>query len=207
MRNGHEEPGSGVRSWKNAHHVSIFGMVVSMTRKDLQKLAADEMAVVLYLRLLFNLPLAAVLGLMLGYVSGCFGGNDSGDKAVLPALCFGGAAYVLWLVWTLWAIRRELTTRSALNLSYTPTFRLWGRFAKGVALVSMARHLLRGTSLDAGLTWMGGMAWVLSCLMAGFYLSYMLILLVMQRPPSFGIVSDFLFSLGGAWTVPAELAN
>lgn len=182
-------------------------MTVSLSRKDLQKLAADEMAVVLYLRLLFNVPLAAVLGLLLGYVTSCFNGDDSADKAVFPMLYIGGGAYVSWLIWTLWAIRRELASRPATSWAYTPTFRLWGRFAKAVAAVSMFRHLLRNTTLEAGFTWLGGMAWVLSCLMVGFYLCYMLILLVMQRLPSFGILSDFLFSLGGSLAVPSEFSH
>ncbi len=205
--NGREVPGSGVRSWKCECDAAFFDMTVSLTRKDLQKLAADEMAVVLYLRLLFNLPLAAVVGLLLGFITGCFSGDDPGGKAVLPMLYFGGGIYVFWLVWTLWAIRLELNARPATSLTYTPTFRLWGRFAKGVAIVSMSRHLLRDTPLQTNLTWLGMGAWILSCLMAGFYFSYMLIMLVMLRLPSLGLLSDFFFSLGGAWVSPSELVH
>lgn len=183
-------------------------MNLALTRYQLRKLAIDEMAVVLYLRLVFlHLPVAVILGFTLGYLTGGFRMDEPAHKGLLATLCWGSAVFAAWLIWVLWDIRKELLSRPSLAITYTPTFLLWGRFAKGVVFLSLCRHLLRDPDMHDLIVGFGMGAWMLSCLMAGFYFTYMLIVVVMGRLPSFGTLSVFLFSLAGSWIDPAELVK
>ncbi len=178
------------------------------TKSRLQALAVDEMAVVLYLRLLINVIPACVLG------SGIALGLLELGRELWPSMdfSFNGAAllwgsitvYCLWFVCALRNVRNELLHRPKAELQHTPTFYTWARFTQVFAVISIARPVLKvSTNLNDLLIWITGMAWVLSCLMAGFYIVYFILIALVKQWPPMTLIRAFLLACASAFFPPA----
>ncbi|HBJ83516.1 MAG TPA: hypothetical protein DDZ88_06535 [Verrucomicrobiales bacterium] len=180
---------------------------MELHRKRIQELDVDELAVVLYIRLVFHV-LLGVVAMIMGFLASQAllpeAWNEFAARVVMGVV---GALYFGWAVRTLWVIRQELRTRERHALTHTPTFYSWARATHVFAFASLTRPLLSTwTDGKALLDWVTGMGWVMSCLMAGFYLLYFLLLfLVWQRPP-FVIVRAFILALAAAMVPPPDLA-
>lgn len=92
-----------------------MSMDLSMGQKQLQKLAIDEMAVVLYLRLLFNVLLCLMAALGLTFLTQWV----LGLKADTTDILFVSTMVLLYMSWAIWTLRKirvelrgDLVTRS-----------------------------------------------------------------------------------------------
>jgi hypothetical protein len=187
-------------------------MNLGLSRNRIQQLAVDELAVVLYFRLLLNLPLAGGVAFLLVNLADTFSGNALSEGVLKGhmGMCVWTTLLILYLAWALWAllvIRQELNQRQHQELTHTPTFYSWARSTHVIAAISLLRPLF-GTWLSSeAFEYAAGLAWVLSALMAGFYLVYFLLLLLVWRRPPLSIVWAFLLALAATMFTPPYRAR
>ncbi len=179
-------------------------MDLGLTRKHIQKLAVDELSVVLYIRLLLNVPVAAVSSFFLAMLIHVWLPEEGKEATGMIILWLMLVLYSGWLVSTLLVIRQELLKRERKSLIHTPTFLSWAKAAHVFALISLARPWLKNWFPIEGLEWVTGMSWVLSCLMAGFYFIYMILLMLVKQLPPFVIVRAFLLAVAAASVPPSS---
>lgn len=187
-------------------------MKLGLRRNDIQKLAVDELAVVLYFRLLLSLPLAGCIALLLVFLADTFSGNALlkgvlKDRLGMYVLTTMLTLYLSWTLWTLLVIRQELNQRQHQELTHTPTFYSWARATHVLAAVSLLRPLFGSWLSTEPFETAAGLAWVLSALMAGFYLVYFLLLLLVWRRPPLSIVWAFLLALAATMLTPPYRAR
>ncbi|MCE2693136.1 MAG: hypothetical protein LW645_02535 [Verrucomicrobiaceae bacterium] len=180
-------------------------MDLGLSRKHIQKLAVDEIAVVFYIRLLLNIPLVVIAWCLLAIVADKLLHDKLASITGISGLLVMLLLWLAWTVWTLFIIRRELLQRPRFKLTHTPTFYSWARATQALAIISLMRPLLGGWFSTKTFETITGMAWTLSCLMACFYFVYfVLLLLVWQRPP-YAIVRAFLLATLAASMPPPYL--
>lgn len=181
--------------------------LLELTRSRIQRLAVDELSVVLYLRLILNVPMAGLLSwLFLEGVYWLFPG-----WLIFPAwqatLLLAGIYYLAWLVWVMAVIRSELRGREKRELMHTPTFRMWTNVTQILAVTALARSFFNDGFIHSFVNWAMGMAWVLSCVMAGFYLVYFILLWMSGHWPSFATICAFMLAVAAACVPPENVSN
>ncbi len=184
-------------------------MKLGLRRNDIRQLATDELAVVLYLRLLFiNLPFAGIVAIAMMELANITLGEDAlKDRRSMFLLAVTLTLYFAWTFRVFFVIRQELRQREHRDLTHTPTFYSWARATHVLAIVSLMRPLFGHWLSSQPFETAAGLAWVLSALMAGFYLVYfVLLLLVWQRPPG-SILWAFLLALAAASFPPHHVAH
>jgi hypothetical protein len=184
---------------------------LSLRRNDIQKLATDELAVVLYLRLLFiNFPLAGIVAFLLVNLADTFSGNALSEGVLKGhmGMCVWATLLILYLAWALWAllvIRQELRQRQHQELMHTATFYSWAKATHILAISSLLRPLFENWLSSEPFEAAAGLAWVLSGLMAGFYLVYFVLLLLVWQRPTWSIFWAFLLALTAAAFPPPHV--
>ena len=175
-------------------------MNLGLSRNHIRRLVVDELAVVLYFRLLLNLPLFVIVGIALIRLVNILW-NDALEghwwstmKTIVLTL------YLSWTLWTLLIIRQELSQRDHQELTHTPTFYSWAKATHVLAAISLLRPLFASwLSLSAVVFDTAAIyAWALSSVMAGFYLVYFLLLLLVWRKPPLSIALAFVLALAAA---------
>lgn len=180
-------------------------MDIGLGRKHIQKLAVDEIAVVFYIRLLLNLPLACIALALVAIVSEKLLDFKLAALIDVSVLLMLLSLWLAWAIWKLYIIRRELLQRPRTKLVHTPTFYSWAKAAHAFAIVALMRPLLGEWFSAKTFETITGLAWTLSGLMACFYLVYfVLLLLVWERPP-FTTVRAFVLAACAASLPPPHL--
>lgn len=178
-------------------------MDIGLSRKHLQKLAVDEIAVVFYIRLLLNLPLACIVLALVAIVTEKLLDVKLAGLIDVSSLLILLSLWLAWAIWKLCIIRRELLQRPRSKLVHTPTFYSWAKATHVFATVALMRPLLEEWFSAKTFDTITGLAWTLSCLMACFYLVYfVMLLLVWQRPPFSTVCAFVLAALASSLPPP-----
>ncbi len=181
-------------------------MDLSLKPEQLRKLAVDELAVVLFLRIVFHACLCYLAGL--AFLGGLMLLPDTwlrdSHKLVIAAGC-AVAGLLGWAGWKLVVVRRELSERTRFVLHHTPTFELWARGTQVAAVVALLQPLLYRWFPVGWFERLGVCAWMGSCLMAGFYLLYFFLLALVRQPPPWVTVAACILAVAAAVSVPMRL--
>ena len=180
-------------------------MNLGLRRDDIRKLPTDQLAVVLYLRLLFiNLPLTGIVAIaMLELVDRLWSDALDGRRGMFLLT----ATLVLYLSWTfyiLFVVRMELRQREHQELTHTPTFYSLAKATHCMAAFSLLRPLFGTWVTSYPFEVVSSFAWVISVFMAGFYLVYFVLLLLVWKRPPLSIAVAFLLAIAAAMYPPTH---
>lgn len=187
-------------------------MKISITKQNLKILAIDEIAVVLYVRLALNLFPALFIGmvvnlpvfLVLSWVAPSFDTRNHPSSMMFGPVIVHAA----WAVWMLYDIRQEVRHRPMGELTHTPTFYSWARYTQILSALSLASPLLRTAhDLNSILDQVVFVSWLVSCIMGGFYLSYIILMVLIRRRPPMSVIWALLLASGSAFFPPALVRN
>lgn len=176
---------------------------LSLRRKDIKRLAVDELAVVFYLRLLFNVALAGLVGLAVMRLADILWNDALEGHRFMFFLAVSLTVYLAWTLHTLFVIRQELRQRDHQTITHTPTFYSWAKATHVVAAFSLLHPFFDTWLAAKPFETAAAFAWVSSCLMAGFYLVYFLFLMLLWRRPPWSIMVAFLLALTAAMLPPS----
>jgi hypothetical protein len=178
-------------------------MDIGLSRKHIQKIEVDEIAVVFYIRLLLNIPLVIIASGLLVIVAKKLLDTKLANLTAVSGFFVLLSLWLAWAIWKLCIIRRELLQRPRAQLVHTPTFYSWTRATHVFATVALIRPLMEEWFSAKTFDIITGLAWTLSCLMACFYFVYfVLLLLVWQRPPFSTVCAFVLAALAASFPPP-----
>ncbi len=174
-------------------------MNLGLRRNDIQKLPTDQLAVVLYLRLLFiNLPIALIVASGILQLADSIGGYALDGRRGMFVLTVTLALHLAWTFYILFVIRKELRQREHQELTHTPTFYALAKVTHYLAAFSLLRPLFGSWTTSYSFEAAAGLAWWISTFMAGFYLVYFVLLLLVWKRPPLSIAVAFLLAVVAA---------
>jgi len=183
-------------------------MTLLASRRSFSALAVDEIAIVIFVRLLVNMVPSVLLGLIASVIAKQY--LPSLTNGALGTLSFSvmGAVYGGWLILMFWNARCVIATRPPDDVHRVDTLRRWGRFAQVVAVISWLRYVIpQGVGIEKGLLWLCDMAWILSCLMFCFFCTYAVLLALSRQLTGFWVVRAALFSTASAFFPPENMGR
>jgi len=183
-------------------------MNLLITKQNLKVLDVDEIAVVLYVRLALNLFPAFFIGVVLNVplhmvLSLAW---PSFDYRSEPSSMFWGPVMVhlAWFAWMLFDVRQEVKDRPLIEITHTPTFYSWARHTQILSVISLVSPLLRTAHhLNAVLDQVVFGSWMVASIMGGFYLIYIVLMVLIQRRPPMSVIWALLLACGSAFFPPA----